>query len=226
MMGPLEPIELIGKMVKDQYGRQMGMIVSVLMDNRGDMSWVLVKMGDGRFRRFRLSDVVIDGSEVITYSSLKRRVEALRRKAALLRREGSLLIGLRERMGERALEEMGKDIEDSVEALQAEASYLLRRVKDALEAVSRQLRDVRRGLACLEVEHELGKLPDEAFELFRRILMNGLKTLLAERNDLEEALSMLKRFLEEHTSVKEGHDGAEDEPIDVEVGGTTDVVGA
>jgi len=225
MMGLFEPVRLIGKMVKDRYGRQLGMVVSVLVDDRGDASWILVRMGDGRFRRFRLSDVVVDGSEVVACSSLRRRVEALRRKAALLRREGSLLIGLREKMGERALEEIGKDIEDSVEALQAEASYLLKKVRDALEAVSRQLRDVRKGLACLEVEHELGKLPEETFQLSRKMLLSGLRTLLAERDDLEEALDILEGLLEEQVPAKGGREEAEGEPIQVEVGGTTDVVG-
>ncbi len=219
MMGPVEPIQLIGRMVKDKHGRQLGMVVSVLTDHRGDVSWVLVMMGDGRFRKFRLSDISLNNnSEVVVHSSLKKEVEALRRKAALLRKESKFLMDLKEKVDVSFFEEMGVDLENSVEELQREARELMTKAGRALRAVVRQIRDVRKGLACLAVEYELGRLSEESFNLFRRMLMNGLRWLVEEKKDIEEAMSMLQRLLEEQAPVRE-------EPIEVEVRGTTDVIG-
>ncbi|RLI09698.1 hypothetical protein DRO32_00085 [Candidatus Bathyarchaeota archaeon] len=214
------PSELIGKMVKDPYGHKIGIVVSTIMDERGDMGWILIKMGDGRFRRFRLSEVAANGSEVIVDNTVVGKVEALRRKVALLRKESNMLMELR--MDDASLMEMGKDIEDAIGSLQAEARSLLHRIDRSLEAVNRQIRDVRKGLACLAVEHEFGRVRDEVFGVLNEMLKEGLRRLMAEKKDLLSARDALLDLLEVGKAPSEVP--GEKEPIEVEVEGATDVV--
>jgi len=211
-------------MVKDPYGQQVGMVVSLLVDGRGDASWILVRMGDGRFKRFRLSDVVVNGSEVVVENTLVKEVEALRTKAALLKRESDLLVDFG--IDDRSLEEMGKDIEKSVAELHRKAVRLCEDLRRALGAIDRQIRDVRRGLACLTVMYELGRISREAYEFSNRLLMSGLRRLMAEKEDLLAAEEALNKLLKEESAEEEKEDREKARPISVEVEGTTDVIGA
>jgi len=211
-------------MVKDPYGQQVGMVVSLLVDGRGDASWILVRMGDGRFKRFRLSDVVVNGSEVVVENTLVKEVEALRTKAALLRRESDLLVDFG--IDDRSLEEIGKDIEKSVAELHRKAVRLCEDLRRALGAIDRQIRDVRRGLACLTVMYELGRISREAYEFSNRLLMSGLRRLMAEKEDLLAAEEALNKLLKEESAEEEKEDREKARPISVEVEGTTDVIGA
>ena len=211
-------------MVKDPYGQQVGMVVSLLVDGRGDASWILVRMGDGRFKRFRLSDVVVNGSEVVVENTLVKEVEALRTKAALLKRESDLLVDFG--IDDRSLEEIGKDIEKSVAELHRKAVRLCEDLRRALGAIDRQIRDVRRGLACLTVMYELGRISREAYEFSNRLLMSGLRRLMAEKEDLLAAEEALNKLLKEESAEEEKEDREKARPISVEVEGTTDVIGA
>jgi len=230
-MVPAEPSELIGKMVRDEWGRQVGMVVSVLMDDRGEASWLLVRMGDGEFRRYKLSSISVSGSDVVLLSGIKRRVDALCRREALLKCEKLLLSDLKDgNLSSDMLNEIGREVRRALGFVEGEARYLLRKVEHLIRKCTDQIRDINRGIACLRVERDLGKVPDEVFSVSMSMLLSGLKSLVSERDDLIEARRKLLELLEllgerpsgelraeveteEEAPVKE----AEDSPIDVEV---------
>ncbi len=228
MMTPANPAELIGKMVRDEWGRQVGMVVSLLADDRGDMAWLLVRMGDGRVRRYRLSDVLLAGSEVVVRSSLKKRVSSLRRRLALLKHEEALLFGLKEGVGSDAIEEMNRDLDRSLSLLEAEARYLLKKIGDACDRCVEQIRDIQRGMACLEVEHEMGNVPDEVYRASMKIMMADLKKLVAERDGLLEAKRELLAMLEgeRQAGPSPGDGERKGGPINVEVEGDAEALAA
>ncbi|HDJ26498.1 MAG TPA: hypothetical protein ENF34_04210 [Candidatus Bathyarchaeota archaeon] len=224
MMELTRPTNLVGKLVKDEWGRQIGMVVSVLPNGNGEMSWLLVRMGDGRIRRFRLSDVVTVDSAVVIRSSLRRRVESLRRRMALINRQGALLFTLKEGMNGDAAEEMGKELDKSLSMIKAEAMYLLKKVEEACKRCANQIMDIQKGMACLEIERDMGNVPDEVYDLSMKIMMADLKKLTAEREDLMKLRSELFKMLESSKPPKKTPEPRREpleeqieEPISVEV---------
>jgi len=238
-MRSIEPSELIGKMVKDEWGRRIGMVVSVLMDDRGETSWLLLQMGDGEFRRYALANFSIDGSDIVLLSGIKRRVNALCRKEALLKCEKLLLSDLKEGdIDPATLNEIGRDVKRDIGFLEGEARRLLKKVEFLIEKCKEQIRLVNKGIACLKVEHDMGKISDEVFSAYMKILISGLKSLMSERDDMEEAREKLLELLGKRPSAPleaeieekrtpelvKPSDEAEESPIDIEVEEGSEVV--
>ncbi|MBC7130769.1 hypothetical protein H5T51_06085, partial [Candidatus Bathyarchaeota archaeon] len=65
----------IGKEVKDEYGRVIGEIVSIAVKPQGDIDFVYIKQADGRFTRYPVSTLKVNGSEVILLSNVKAETE-------------------------------------------------------------------------------------------------------------------------------------------------------
>ena len=229
-MRPIEPSGLIGKMVRDEWGRQVGMVVSVLMDDRGETSWLLLRMGDGKFRRYALSDFSVDGSDIVLLSGVKKRVNALCRKDALLRCEKLLLSDLKGGdVDPDTLNEIGRDVKRDLGFLEGEARRLLRKVDFLIQRCKEQIRIVNKGIACLKVEHDLGKVDDEVFSVSMKMLLAGLKSLMSERDDMEEVRRKLLELLgkrpsapletgaEERPGPAEPVEEVGESPIDIEV---------
>ena len=214
----MNPASLVGKLVKDEWGRQIGMVVSVLANGNGEMNWLLVRMGDGRVRRYRLSDIVVTDSCVVVRSSLKKRVESLRRRMALITRRGAILFTLKEGIGE-AAEEISKEIDNSLSMIRAEAKYLLKKIENACKRCADQIRDVQNGMACLEIEHEMGNVSEEAYSLSMKMMVADLRKLMAEREDLLRLKSDLVKMLESSKPIEVSHEEGvvKEEPISVEV---------
>ena len=221
MMELASPAKLVGKLVKDEWGQQIGMVVSVLANGNGEMTWLLVRMGDGRVRRVRLSDIVAVDSGVVVRSGLKKRVESLRRRLALLTREGTLMLSLGTGVSGEALKEISRDLDRSLSMIRAEAEYLLKKIENACNRCTDQIKDIQKGMACLEIEHEMGNVSDEVYGLCMKMMTTDLKKLMAERDDLMKLKEELTRLLEEKASIKvpEGGEAGEEGPINVEVEG-------
>ena len=221
-MGP-DPSSLVGKMVRDEWGRQIGIVVSVLMDDRGEAAWLLVKMGDGEFKRFRLSRVVADGSDVILLSSLRKSVEALYKRAVLLKRKRKILMGLKEdNLSPEMLDEMSKDVKRDLGFVEGEAKFLLRKVEQRLKRCADQMRDINHGIACLQVERDMGRISDEVFSASMKMMLSGLRNLMAERDSLLEARMKLVELLRKELPEVQEERAQEpiktfEGPIDIEV---------
>lgn len=186
--------KLIGRMVRDEWGRQLGMVISMLADDRGEMSWLLVRAGDGRVRRFRLSDVIVTDTDVVVPSGFRRRLRSLKRRAALLRHQEALFSNLN---GDGVSQGCEGALEKERALIIAEARYLAKKISDACRRCNEQIRDLQRGMACLEVEHELGNVPDEVYKASMKIMMSDLRKSLAERDDLLRLRSELTALIEQ-----------------------------
>lgn len=232
MMKSVEPSELIGKMIRDEWGRRVGMIVSVLMDGRGEPNWLLIRMGNGEFRRYALSSLAVNGSDIVLLSGIKKRVDALCRKDALLRCETFLLSDLKDgELDPDTLNELGRDVKRDIGFLEGEARRLLRKVEFIIQKCKEQIRFINKGIACLKVEHDLGRVSDEVFSASMKMLLSGLKSVMSERDDMEEARRRLLDLLNKRPSAPleakveekelpehaEEHVGEEASPIDIEV---------
>ena len=191
------PVKLIGRMARDEWGRQVGMVISVLADDRGDMNSLLVRTGDGRVRRYRLSELILTDNEVVVPSGFKKRLKALKRRVVLLKHREALLSNLNG--GDEARAEEADFSRERGELL-AQADFLLKQVERAYRRCTEQVRYLQHGMACLEVERELGNVPDKAYELSMRIMMMDLKKFMDERRDLLGLRSELVNLVQELSS--------------------------
>ncbi len=191
------PVKLIGRMVRDEWGRQIGMVISVLADDRGDMNSLLVRTGDGHVRRYRLSELILTDNEVVVPSGFKKRLKALKRRAVLLKHREALLSSLNG--GDEAQAEEANFSRERSELL-AQADFLLKQVERAYRRCTEQVRYLQHGMACLEVERELGNVPDKAYELSMKIMMVDLRKFMDERRDLLKLRSELINLVQELSS--------------------------
>ena len=217
MMENMDPAKLVGKMVRDEWGQQIGMVVSILANDKGDTKWLLIRTGDGQFRRIPTVNVISNGPDVVVLSSLKKRAEALCRKIAFLRKERAFLSGLGEgSVGSETLADIRKEFKRKVDQVESEARYLLKKIEEACRRCTDQIRYINMGIVHLEVERDMGNISEETFGVSMKLMLSGLKKLMAERDDLLEARRKLLEALKDGISLDMR---AGEGPIDVEVEG-------
>src|SRR4030066_425099 len=118
----------IGKPVKDDYGRQVGMVTSFAVSPNGRVSAVFVEQGDGEFMRYPSEQFKIDGENIVLLPSIKLRVKTLCDEIPLIWRKDQALNELldKNKIPSEMFNELHKNFEKiDLESMRSQLSNLL-----------------------------------------------------------------------------------------------------
>ena len=197
----------IGKAVRDEYGRQIGRIVSFATNQNGRINRVFMQHENGGFLRYSGNQFKILGDNIVFLSLIKLRVKALSNKIPLIWRKKQALQELLEK--KKISKEMFNDLHNNFEGilnqLKKEADDTLNDIEKQIAKCTQQVKELNSALMHLEIEREIGKIHGESYETAMRMIEESLKQANAESNDLEAMKSELSNlFLGETTAtVKE-----------------------
>ncbi|MGD8544453.1 MAG: CdvA-like protein [Candidatus Bathyarchaeota archaeon] len=197
----------IGKAVRDEYGRQIGRIVSFATNQNGRINRVFMQHENGGFLRYSGNQFKILGDNIVFLSLIKLRVKALSNKIPLIWRKKQALRELLEK--KKISKEMFNDLHNKFEGvlnqLKKEADDTLNDIEKQIAKCTQQVKELNSALMHLEIEREIGKIHGESYETAMGMIEESLKQANAESNDLEAMKSELSNlFLGETTAtVKE-----------------------
>lgn len=196
-MRNLDPFLSIGKEVKDEYGRVIGEVVSLAAKPQGDVEFIYVKKADGTFTRYSANNIVFNGSEVILVSNIKAETEMFCDRIPLIWRKTQALKELAEknRISPDLYDELQRSFEGALNQLKSEAKNLLEKINVEIERCHREIRELNYALAHLEVEHEIGQINDQSYEIALSKIQDCLKRVNEEKADLEAMKSRLSNIL-------------------------------
>ena len=193
----------IGKPVRDEYGRQIGRIVSFATNPNGRINRVFMQHENGGFLRHSGDQFRILGDNIVFLSLIKLRVKTLSNKIPLIWRKNQALRELSEK--KKISKEMFNDLHNNFEGvlnqLKKEADNTLNDIEKQIAKCTQQVKELNSALMHLEIEREIGKINGESYKTAMEMIEASLKQANAESNDLEAMKSKLSNlFLGETTA--------------------------
>lgn len=187
----------IGKPVKDEYGRQIGRIASFQVSPNGRVNGVFVEHGDGEFQRYSNEQFKTEGDEITILPTIKLRVKALCDEIPLIWRKDQALSDLveKKKIPSEMFTELHKNFEGALNQLKADAQLNLENVDKQIVKCNSQVRDLNSALIHIEIEREIGRLDESAYETAMQIIQDGLKRVNSEKTDLESLRSQLSNLM-------------------------------
>ena len=193
----------IGKQVRDEYGRQIGRIVSFATNQNGRINRVFMQHKNSGLLRHSGDQFKILGDNIVFLSLIKLRVKALSNKIPLIWRKKQALQELLEK--KKISKEMFNDLHNNFEGmlnqLKKEADDTLKEIEKQIAECTEQVKELNSALMHLEIEREIGKINDESYKTAMEMIEANLKQTNAESSDLEAMKSKLSNlFLGETTA--------------------------
>jgi len=196
----------IGKPVKDEYGRQVGKIASFAVSPNGRVSGVFVEHGDGEFLRYPSEQFNVDGEDVTLSPSIKIRVKTLCDEIPLIWRKDQALSELvdKKKVPSEMFNELHKNFEGALNQLKADAQATMDNIDKQIAKCNQQIRELNSALIHLEIEREIGRIDESAYQAAMDMIKDGFKQTNNEKNDLESMRNQLSNLLLGDTQIPTG----------------------
>jgi hypothetical protein len=198
-----KPFLFIGKPVRDEYGRQIGKIASFMVKPNGRIDGVFVEHGDGEFLRYPSDQFKIDGESIVILPSIKLKVKSLCNEIPLIWRKDQALSALskKKKFPSDLFDVLHQNFEGALDQLKKDAQNTLNDIDNKIANCDRQTKDLHSALINLEIEREIGRINDGAYQTAMGIIQQGLKQANVEKGDLEAMRKKLSNIILGETSV-------------------------
>jgi chromosome segregation ATPase len=158
---------------------------------------VFVEHGDGEFLRYPSEQFNVDGEDITLLPSIKMRVKSLCDEIPLIWRKDQALSELveKKRIPSEMFSELHKNFEGALNQLKADAQGHLDYLDKQISKCNQQIRELNSALIHLEIEREIGRIDENAYQTAMEMIKEGLKQTNTEKNDLESMRNQLSNLL-------------------------------
>ncbi len=202
MLQNSNPFLFVGKQIKDEYGRIIGRIISFALTPNGKFDAVFVEKSDGRFLKYPIEYLKFDDTEVTLLSNIKSKANALCDQIPLIWRKDQALKDLSEKnkISKELYEELHNNFEGVLNQLKSEAQSLVEEIDKEIARCTNEIKQLNYALVHLELEHEIGKIDEQAYETAFAAIQETLKHVNMEKEDFELTKNKLSNIMLGETS--------------------------
>jgi hypothetical protein len=187
----------VGKPVKDEYGRVIGKVVSFAMTPNGKFDATFIEFNSGQFSKQPMEQLKFNGSEVTFISTAKTQSSVICDQIPLIWRKDQALKDLSEK--KKISMEMYTEIHNSFDSvlnqLKKDAKVLSDQISDQIATCDDEIKAITYALLNLEIEHEIGKIDEEAYKTAFAMIQDNLKHTNQEKSELEAAKTKLSNTM-------------------------------
>jgi hypothetical protein len=187
----------IGKPVKDEYGRAIGKVASFALTPSGKFDAAFIEFSDGKFSKQPMDRLEFNGTEVTFISKPKSQASVLCDDIPLIWRKDQALKDLSEKkkISPDIYQELHNNFEGVLNQLKKDAQSLLEDIDKEIVRCEEETKTLSYAVVNLEIEHEIGKINDEAYKSAFALLQENLKRVNAEKTDMELTKSKISNIL-------------------------------
>ena len=187
----------VGKPVKDEYGRTVGKIASFAVTPSGRFDAVFVELGDGKFMKRSSEHLRVDGTDITLLSEIKSSATILCDQIPLLWRKDQALKDLsdKKKIPRELYGELHSSFDGALAQLKGEAQTLKQQIDDEIATCEEETKALNYALVNLEIEHAIGKMDNQSYDISFAIIAENIKRVHMEKNDLELTKSRLSNVL-------------------------------
>jgi hypothetical protein len=187
----------IGKPVKDEYGRSVGKIVCFATSPSGKFEAAFIEQSDGRFTKQPMEYLVFNGADVTYLSKTKSRAAVFYDQIPFIWRKDKALKDLvdKKKIAQILYQELHNSFTTVLSQLRKDAQILLDEAAQGITRCEEELTTLSYSVLYLELEHEIGKISDQAYQASFGTLQETIRRTTAEKTDMESVKSKLSNIL-------------------------------
>ena len=209
--------KLVGKTVKDENNREIGRIVSFLIDSSGRAEEVLIENRFGRLTKYPVSMLKTEKDEVFLVSSVDRMVEMLSERLPTIQKKRRILDRLQENrvIPPEIYESLCKEFDKALKDMRNEARALLEDMDKQIKTQEEKIKTLQLARAFLEIEHGIGTVEDDVYKQSIVSLLKEVKTAQQKKLNLlrtKDKVASILQGKKEPEKKPETQGGSEREP--------------
>jgi predicted CopG family antitoxin len=187
--------KLLGKPLKDSYGRMVGHVVGYINNIKNEVVSIAVELGSGEFQQFPSSQFALEGETITLHPRWMSDYDTLVRDLNLAQRRNAALEELfkNEEVPKTVYEDLHKSYSEVLTQLSERKRTLLSELKERSEEIDRQVKELHSFFANLKVAHMTGEVDDMAFRTASDALKTGIDRLMAEKRGIDTALTNISK---------------------------------
>jgi prefoldin subunit 5 len=163
----------------------------------GRVDGVFIEHGDGKFLSYPSDHFRIDNGDFVILPPIKMRARTLCQEIPLIWRKDQALNELlgKKKIPSEMFEDLHKNFEGALNQLKADAKTVLEDIDKQIARCTRQIQELHSALINLEIEREIGRIDDQAYQKALEMIQWGLKGVNAEKSDFETLRNKLSNML-------------------------------
>lgn len=175
MMNGIYPL-LIGKSLKDENGKEIGRIISFIIDSTGTVKEVLVESRNEVLMRYPVRRLRCTQEDVFLVFDIEGRVEEICARIPLLFRKREILETLfkNKEIPAEIYENLSAEINKLISEIESEAQNILKEIDCEIQRQEDLIKMLYLARTFLEIEHGVGNVKDDAF---RQSLLSILREI-------------------------------------------------
>jgi hypothetical protein len=187
----------IGKPVKDEYGRLVGRIISFATTPSGKFEAAFIEQSDGRFTKQPMEFLTFNGADVTLISRIKSKATVFCDQIPFIWRKDKALKDLVEKrkIPANLYQELHNNFNTVLSQLRKDAQILIDECAQGVTRCEEETTALSYGVLHLELEHEIGKIGDDAYRAAFAQLQETLRRTTSEKADLESLKTKLSNIL-------------------------------
>jgi hypothetical protein len=182
--------KFLGKPIRDIYGRNLGNIVGIILDEKGGVGAIGIERGDGGFAKYFTENVLVRGEDLLLVPSWTVTAEKFQRGMTHAERRIDALDQLygSGKITARTYKDVKKSYESVVNERNDARETLMSELKNRSTELADESNELEVFLANVEVQHLTGELDEESYGLAVGSLKLAFNRMIAEKNDIESLL--------------------------------------
>jgi len=183
----------LGKPISNEYNREIGKIVSFTVSPNGHIDAVLVNHADGEFVYYPSKQLNITKDSIVLLADTKVRANALCEDIPLVWRKDQVLNSLlkEEKILPEIYESLHQEFDATLNKLKASAQDAIAEIDKQIADCDERFKKLHSAKTHLEIESEIGEIEEGSYKKSLEIILDGLKNVIAEKNDLEAVRTRL-----------------------------------
>lgn len=191
-----EARDYLGKEVKDQYGRKVGIVLGIYTNTKDEVTSIELGVGDGEFEQFPFEQFVVNGGNLTLLKAWKVKAEdVIKEYGEALKREEALQDLLRAgEISKDIFDEFDSQLQAALGALKIKRDELKKELAEQAARLDARKHALLNFIANAKMQHRLGDIDDQSFQDMLAFSNSALNSLRAEREDLSITLEQVNRL--------------------------------
>ena len=187
----------LGKGTADSYGRNLGRIIGVTLNNYGEMEAVEVEKGTGELDRIPVDQLTFDRDRVVIVSRWKIEVESLLKDIdSAQKRLGALNTLLKNQEIPRSLyDELSRKQQNELDNLKAKKNLAMNILQSRGRELDTQIEELTKVLIEIKAGKWSSDFSNKAYDVASKSIEPNLSFATEEKKELADNLAKLTKIL-------------------------------
>ncbi len=200
MVSPnIDASQIVGKPVKDDSGRDVGKIISLLINSSGQAEEVLIKNRNDELQRCLIDRLEVKEGEVTLCSEIDKKASVLLTQIPLMWRKKQVLEKLSGNSDilPEVCEKLHAEFDKVIEDLKADAKNLMNDIESQIHGQEESIKMLHMARTFLEIEHGIENIEKDVYQQSLLSILKELKYASYQKLNLIKMKEKLSSILDE-----------------------------